>query len=393
MCLNIPLYNFSLRIIDDDIDISKLQKISDEDLEVYAIGEDAPQIVGVFDERPAELIAKEDYKNSEKWKMLAAVDGTITINNFGQDGKMKSSNRNSKRDGTSASSKWGAPVKVERSPDASPPRRRQNADASPTRKHRSPDASPPRRRQNADISPTRKYRSPDASPPRRRQSPDASPTRRRRSPDKSPPRRRRSKDASPPRRRRSRDMSPVRRRRSPDASPPRKRTESSPKIQGRRCDSDLLPRRQISSDRSPPRKRRSPETSFRTRPSPPRRIKVETSPTPSTKRKKMSRWSRDRSIAPPEEAFSSKMIKTLDGKSAGLQDAKSLRQESSKFRKREEDTFESMSADLSGRNAEAVMRDRRTGRVRDFEAEAEKEDEKIRKELERKAVYDHWGKG
>lgn len=87
------------------------------------------------------------------------------------------------------------------------------------------------------------------------------------------------------------------------------------------------------------------------------------------------------------------MVKTLDGKSAGLQDAKSLRQESNKFRKREEETFEKMSADLSGRNAEAVMRDRRTGRVRDFEAEAEKEDEKIRKELERKAVYDHWGKG
>jgi len=87
-------------------------------------------------------------------------------------------------------------------PDASPPRRRQDADD---------DASPPRRRQDADD---------DASPPRRRQDADD---------DASPPRRRQDADddASPPRRRQDADD---------DASPPRRKTAdndvSPPRTQG-----------------------------------------------------------------------------------------------------------------------------------------------------------------
>lgn len=87
------------------------------------------------------------------------------------------------------------------------------------------------------------------------------------------------------------------------------------------------------------------------------------------------------------------MMRTLDGKAAGLQNAQALRKESDGFRSRETALFEAMAGSSSGRDAEAVVRDRRTGRVRDVEAEMEVEHEKMRKELERKAVYDRWGKG
>lgn len=88
------------------------------------------------------------------------------------------------------------------------------------------------------------------------------------------------------------------------------------------------------------------------------------------------------------------MSKTLDGKAAGLQDAQAVRQENDSMRKREKEIFDRMSEEMSGRNAEAVVRDRkRGGMVRDVDAEMEVELEKMRKEQERKAVYDRWGKG
>lgn len=90
----------------------------------------------------------------------------------------------------------------------------------------------------------------------------------------------------------------------------------------------------------------------------------------------------------------SKMSKTLDGKAAGLQDAQAVRQENDRMRKREKEIFDRMSEEMSGRNAEAVVRDRKKGgMVRDVEAEMEVELEKMRKEAEKKAVYDRWGKG
>lgn len=86
-------------------------------------------------------------------------------------------------------------------------------------------------------------------------------------------------------------------------------------------------------------------------------------------------------------------MKLLDGKTAGLQNAKTLRIENENFKKREEELFSKMSADVSGRNAEAVVRDRKTGRIRDLGEEAAKEHEKLVKEQERKNLYDKWGKG
>lgn len=86
------------------------------------------------------------------------------------------------------------------------------------------------------------------------------------------------------------------------------------------------------------------------------------------------------------------MAKTLEGKAAGLQNAKSLREENENFRKREDELYKKMAADIPN-GSEAVVRDRKTGRRRDLQQESEKEMEKMKKQEERKAVYDRWGRG
>lgn len=85
-------------------------------------------------------------------------------------------------------------------------------------------------------------------------------------------------------------------------------------------------------------------------------------------------------------------MKTLEGKVAGLQDAKALRDENEKYRQREEEMFRKMAKEYKP-DSEAVVRDRKTGRQRNVQVDAEKEKERLRKEEERKAVYDRWGKG
>jgi pre-mRNA-splicing factor CWC26 len=86
------------------------------------------------------------------------------------------------------------------------------------------------------------------------------------------------------------------------------------------------------------------------------------------------------------------MTKTLDGKASGLQNAKSLKAENEKFRDRQKKIFDSMGADVSGKNADVVIRDRR-GRNKEFEFDLEKERKKMEAEEARKKVYDKWSKG
>lgn len=63
----------SISIVDDDFDIAQLAA-AETDLDNYNLGEDLPQIAGIIDDRPAELIAKEDYKSSGKWKTIGEGD-------------------------------------------------------------------------------------------------------------------------------------------------------------------------------------------------------------------------------------------------------------------------------------------------------------------------------
>lgn len=86
------------------------------------------------------------------------------------------------------------------------------------------------------------------------------------------------------------------------------------------------------------------------------------------------------------------MTTTLDGKRAGLQDARSLKEETDKFRQRENELFDKMSADASGRYAKTVVRERH-GKRRDVEEELRKEFEKRKRDEKKKEVYTRWGKG
>lgn len=184
----------------------------------------------------------------------------------------------------------------------------------------------------------------------------------------------------------------LKRKDSSDVSPPRRS----------RKDSDASPprrKRTTSSDVSPPRRKRSV--------SPPRHktnrsvdVKRERSRSPRSSRdNRNSRWSstqikREVSLSPPptHRAKNSKMTKTLDGKTAGLQNAQALKRENDEFRQRQEKAFKRMGEEATGKNAEVVIRDRK-GRNRELAFDADKEREKMKFEEERKKTYERWGKG
>lgn len=284
-------------IVDDDIDLSQLANATDADLDNFNLGEDLPQIVGIIDDRPPDLIAIEDYKASQKWKMIGNNETKETYS--GKD-RLTETYRSLKRHINELS-----PKRSNKTPDATPPRRSKQ----------SPDASPPRRmNRNHDSSPPRRSKkSPDASPPRRIN----------RNKDVTPPRRsKQSQDASPPRRMiRNKDVSPKKyANRSSDASPPRrsnKNHDSSPFRHSKR------------QSRSPHRSRDHRESSYKPSIEHSKKNNVNDSPPPTHK----------------------KMSKTLEGKIAGLQDAKALREENELFRKRENQMFKKM---LEGQKHEGM---------------------------------------
>ena len=85
--------------------------------------------------------------------------------------------------------------------------------------------------------------------------------------------------------------------------------------------------------------------------------------------------------------------KTLSGMSAGLQSGSALRQEADRRRQREEEAFKNMEGDISGRNAETVYRDRKTGKRRDMAEEARVEEEKAARQKIHDDKFKKWGKG
>ncbi|KAJ8950140.1 hypothetical protein NQ314_007993 [Rhamnusium bicolor] len=105
-------------------------------------------------------------------------------------------------------------------------------------------------------------------------------------------------------------------------------------------------------------------------------------------KQKKSRWGNWSTEAYPEKTGRSdeKMTKTLDGKKAGLQNAKDLVTETIVLRHREDEIFKNMSAEVSGVNAATIVRGKK---VRDLEEEARQKDT----EKKTKEKYDRWGKG
>ncbi|XP_043279459.1 BUD13 homolog isoform X2 [Venturia canescens] len=303
--------------------------------------------------------------------------------------------------------------------DQSPPRKRKNHDEEEYRRkeknlrNSDSDQSPPRRRKNHDEEESkrkeknRRNSDSDQSPPRRRKNHDEKEYRR-----KEKNRRNSDSDQSPPRRRKNHDQDAdkeeysrkkeTRRTFVSDSSPPRRsKTEISSKNHSKKSkdsDSDLSPPRAPKNTRiEESRSNRDERTDTR---NDARNRRLDERPS----RKSRSRWNDDdddsrapRGMEPQRKnsgvGGEAKMKKTLDGKTAGLQDARALRIETEAHKKREAAVFKGMSAEVSGVGQAAVFRDRKTGRRRDFAAEAAETREKEKRQAEIDEKYAKWGRG
>ena len=149
--------------------------------------EDAPLVAGVVDDRSVEMITKQDFVESSKWKRLGAdVKDKLESKSKSSDGRDVDSSRSHQPRKDSTALKKSITVKKERvdpDSDPSPPRKRHDSDsdASPPRRKRhdsDSDQSPLRRRKGSDSdqSPPRKHKKADDdfSPPRRKKNVDSS---------------------------------------------------------------------------------------------------------------------------------------------------------------------------------------------------------------------------
>jgi pre-mRNA-splicing factor CWC26 len=294
-----------LSIVDDNL-VAATIDVEEEETNLYELAENAPAVAGVYDDRPIHVQARETF--GAKWKSLAPDEPEV-------------------------SEDVSPPRKASPEPARKKRRRDSDSDASPPRRKASPDFSPPRRKSKSPARRNSSRRS--ASPPRRRpvdSRRDRRESHRRRSNSRSPPSRtHRSRDSSPPRRS---DPKPSRFSRDADLSPPRRSNK-----RGKSPDSDI----------SPPRNNRRARRNSDSDLSPPRlNVKIKQEPVDSD-----------------EEAAGC----TLEGKKAGLQDARAVKAELEALRKKEHEHFQKMDDHVSGRGAQAVYRDRKSGRRRDLQQE------------------------
>ncbi|XP_053620904.1 BUD13 homolog [Plodia interpunctella] len=205
------------KIIDDDLDLTKLRPLDGDELDVFDEGEDAPQIAGIIDDRPEELKKLEQFKTTSKWKVINKDDGfnsNLQIQEIKKDvkeiekeneiifGKMYSDSEDEKKDSDTSPPRKQNDNKSNKhrsDSDASPPRKRQNnSDVSPPRKVKNVNISKRSKDSDSDVSPPRKHRN-NASPPRSKHKDSSRPRQKHYDSDNSPPRRRKGSDASPSR--------------------------------------------------------------------------------------------------------------------------------------------------------------------------------------------------
>jgi pre-mRNA-splicing factor CWC26 len=56
--------------VDDDIDLKNMRPLDEEELDLYQLAEDAPQIAGIVDERPDDMRMLEEFRGSQRWKLM-----------------------------------------------------------------------------------------------------------------------------------------------------------------------------------------------------------------------------------------------------------------------------------------------------------------------------------
>ncbi|XP_077985046.1 uncharacterized protein LOC144439683 isoform X2 [Glandiceps talaboti] len=328
----------SVKIVDDDIAIHNIApKV--EDIEEAPFMDEAPQVAGIVDERPDEVIQLEQYRSEGRWKLIGKDGDAMSEDVLG---------RRKRHDSDSDQS----------------PLRIQDHVVSPQRKSRhdsdwDSDLSPPRVKIETKTKRTRHDSSDsdsDLSPPRIKTEPAWSPVRKQNYKSYS--------DLSPPRTKKSGHKRAL----DSDQSPPRRRHDSN---------SDLSPprksRHEYDSDLSPPRK--SSKFKFSSK----------------------SKYESDSDQSPPRKPSEGKQqerkpSKTLSGTKAGLSDAATLRRENEDRRRREKETFTRMTEEVSGRNAETVYRDRE-GHKRNLKMEKLKQREEEAKKMEEAEKYMEWGRG
>ncbi|CAM1301714.1 BUD13 (predicted), partial [Pycnogonum litorale] len=426
----------SLRIVDDDVDIWNSKKHLKTGMKRKDSSDDeSPIVAAVIDDRPWDIKRKEIY-SEDRWKRFGghekskrtenqlrhrvrcADDDTCAASSDNENNHSLASRRKNRRhdsdsdasidkyhdhnsrksesssDGTSGNlpdkeilhdSDSDRSVRLRnadstvRSSDQSPQRKKEsssNDDQSPSREARNnssdSDQSPPRisKRNDSDSDqpPLRKSRNDsdsDQSPPRqsRRNDPDS---------DQSPPRKSRRNDPDS-------DQSPPResRRNDPDSdqSPPRK---------SRRNDPD--------SDQSPPRKsrRNDPDSDQ----SPPRKA----TDRDRLKRRQQSHGNSDHrqvALGKIDDANlhhsqkNKKPEKTLEGLKAGLQSARSMREDIRAIKERD-DIMITMNATELGKGAMPQFRKKaREKAAEKMKAKKEKEE----KDAMLQEIYSKWGKG
>ncbi|XP_071175282.1 BUD13 homolog [Mytilus edulis] len=334
-------------IIDDDVDLKSLLPENLENTLDEDIGEDDPTIVAIIDERPDTIQQLETYRHSDgRWKTLGKDDDfdPSLLKSMKDEDILKNTKSFFKNKRESEYNKKS----VSRQSDL-PRRKRHDSDS---------DNSLPRKHRHDSDS--------DQSLPRNQRHDSDS--------DQSLPRKQRhdsDSDSSPARKPKSlirKSRFEPRKRLDSDESPPRRQRHDS------------------GSDKSPPRRKRHESGSDQ---SPPRRIRKDSGSDQSPPRRKRNNSDSDQS--PPRKK--DKMSKTLSGKKAGLQSAKDMKMEAEKMKKKEDDAFKKISNDALGRDAVTVFRDRKTGKRRNMEDEAEKNAEQLEKERQMKEKYEKWGKG
>ncbi|KOC67324.1 BUD13 like protein [Habropoda laboriosa] len=303
--------------------------------------------------------------------------------------------------------------------DLSPPRRTKNydSDLSPPRKskkHKShkikpkdkndSDLSPPRKSRkdmDSDMSPLRKNRKDsdsDASPPRIRKDKNYDS-------DNSPPRK--NKKHKHRRRDSDSDLSPHRRKtRHNDVGPLRQHKHRDEKVERSRShkysEKNSRPdRKYYDSDMSPPRKgNRDVDTNLSRYEGDDRDFYKSKTNKYTNKYDYDSKhqshredFSKSRHRDNDEEDNEKRMKKTLDGKTAGLQNAKALREETEAYKKREAEHFSKLSKDVTGVGQATIVRNTKTGKRRNLEQEAAEDREKQKRQAEMDEKYAKWGRG
>lgn len=345
------------RIVDDDIDIKNMRPLDDDEIELYNLAEDAPQIAGIIDERPEEVRRLEEF-GTKRWKVIADEDGVDDVkitaidikpavtkkpkyNGSSEEIKDHTSSKKKETLGDSAvtnkNSKLSRISENYSDTDISPPRSKRkktvhtsDSDTSPPRKGKksrefqmpSKDIMKSQEKSHEDYSgrlkkpqsstdkvqQTRKYDS-DESPPRKSRKSDSDDYLFQRSKNQS------DSDVSPPRKSNHQQDS--------DASPPRQRKKdftdrSSPqKVRKPRPD-ESPPRRPMKYNRSPPKQRERQHMSDE---SPPRKMKQSQSSNQDRSRKQYpDEYSAQRSRYQqgPEQSPHKKPKQQLeDGKTGG----------------------------------------------------------------------------